>query len=215
MNQKNSSRAKRNRLVLELKRFDTLLVAFSSGVDSTFMLAVAHEVIGVGHPAVGDCGHTGAGRGLDVDAAVVGLGLVAWVLLRPERGDDLASYRPGQPALVDGEVMAVGSDQLFVALALEFGNQGLEVADRLVKLAFELLLLLSLAPEPAQQGVLGGLRLNERGFLPFSIFLQSLELGPGRNQPGLLRCQFLLDRLELLGIADLGPGDEPEVAKLA
>ena len=52
MNQKNSSRAKRNRLVLELKRFDTLLVAFSSGVDSTFMLAVAHEVLAKGVVAV-------------------------------------------------------------------------------------------------------------------------------------------------------------------
>jgi uncharacterized protein len=38
--------AKKERLISILKGFDSLAVAFSGGVDSTFLLAVAHEVLG-------------------------------------------------------------------------------------------------------------------------------------------------------------------------
>jgi uncharacterized protein len=37
---------KKNRLELILKNFDSLMVAFSGGVDSAFLLAMAHEVLG-------------------------------------------------------------------------------------------------------------------------------------------------------------------------
>lgn len=36
---------KRDRLVVRLKQFDSLLVAFSGGVDSTFLLAVAQKIV--------------------------------------------------------------------------------------------------------------------------------------------------------------------------
>jgi PP-loop superfamily ATP-utilizing enzyme len=36
---------KKNRLELILKNFDSLMVAFSGGVDSAFLLAMAHEAI--------------------------------------------------------------------------------------------------------------------------------------------------------------------------
>jgi uncharacterized protein len=38
-------KAKRKHLVALLKQFDSLMVAFSGGVDSTFLLAMAHEVL--------------------------------------------------------------------------------------------------------------------------------------------------------------------------
>jgi len=38
-------KAKRKHLVVLLKQFDSLMVAFSGGVDSTFLLAMAHEVL--------------------------------------------------------------------------------------------------------------------------------------------------------------------------
>ena len=40
-----SLKGKRERLILALKSYDSLLVAFSGGVDSTFLLAVANEVL--------------------------------------------------------------------------------------------------------------------------------------------------------------------------
>lgn len=39
-----SLKTKRDRLFSILKRFDSLLVAFSGGVDSTYLLAMAHEI---------------------------------------------------------------------------------------------------------------------------------------------------------------------------
>lgn len=38
-------KTKRKRLIEILKQFDSMMVAFSGGVDSTFLLAVAHEVL--------------------------------------------------------------------------------------------------------------------------------------------------------------------------
>lgn len=38
--------AKKERLISILKNYDSLAVAFSGGADSTFLLAVAHEVLG-------------------------------------------------------------------------------------------------------------------------------------------------------------------------
>jgi uncharacterized protein len=46
MNEPEKYRDNYNRLLLNLKRFDTLAVAFSGGTDSTFLLYVAHEVLG-------------------------------------------------------------------------------------------------------------------------------------------------------------------------
>ena len=42
---RNSIKIKKDRLVLRLKQFDSLIVAFSGGVDSTFLLAVAHDIV--------------------------------------------------------------------------------------------------------------------------------------------------------------------------
>lgn len=41
-----TARLKKERLIRYLKELDTLLVAFSGGVDSTFLLALAHETLG-------------------------------------------------------------------------------------------------------------------------------------------------------------------------
>ena len=43
---KNTARAKKESLTGRLRKLDSLLVAFSGGVDSAFLLAVAHETIG-------------------------------------------------------------------------------------------------------------------------------------------------------------------------
>ncbi|RLB35066.1 MAG: ATP-dependent sacrificial sulfur transferase LarE [Deltaproteobacteria bacterium] len=40
------ARAKKEQLIKEIKQLGSLLVAFSGGVDSTFLLAVAHEALG-------------------------------------------------------------------------------------------------------------------------------------------------------------------------
>lgn len=47
-----NAHAKKKRLVEALKHLDTLLIAYSGGVDSTFLLAVAHEVLGTSVLAV-------------------------------------------------------------------------------------------------------------------------------------------------------------------
>lgn len=41
----NDAQQKKERLVKNLRRLDSLLIAFSGGVDSTFLLAVAHDVL--------------------------------------------------------------------------------------------------------------------------------------------------------------------------
>ena len=41
----NSVQQKKEKLINNLKQFDSLLVAFSGGVDSTFLLAVAHDTL--------------------------------------------------------------------------------------------------------------------------------------------------------------------------
>ena len=42
----NTARLKKEKLIRYLKGLDSLLVAFSGGVDSTFLLALAHETLG-------------------------------------------------------------------------------------------------------------------------------------------------------------------------
>ena len=43
---KHIANQKKENLILRLKDLDSLVVAFSGGVDSTFLLAVAHQVLG-------------------------------------------------------------------------------------------------------------------------------------------------------------------------
>jgi uncharacterized protein len=43
---KRVARSKKNKLVQQIKEMESLLVAFSGGVDSTFLLALAHEALG-------------------------------------------------------------------------------------------------------------------------------------------------------------------------
>ena len=40
------AKAKQRALIENLKGYDTLLVAYSGGVDSTFLLSAAHQVLG-------------------------------------------------------------------------------------------------------------------------------------------------------------------------
>jgi uncharacterized protein len=44
--EENPARRKKENLILHLKEFDSLLLAFSGGVDSSFLLAVGHEICG-------------------------------------------------------------------------------------------------------------------------------------------------------------------------
>jgi len=46
--ERDSTRRKKNRLIHQLRGAGSLLVAFSGGVDSTFLLAMAHEILGEG-----------------------------------------------------------------------------------------------------------------------------------------------------------------------
>jgi uncharacterized protein len=46
MGDEEEARAKKERLIQRLQGLDRLLVAFSGGLDSTFLLAVAHEILG-------------------------------------------------------------------------------------------------------------------------------------------------------------------------
>jgi uncharacterized protein len=49
---KKTAKMKKEALIKDLKRLRTLMVAFSGGVDSTFLLAVAQEALGDGVVAV-------------------------------------------------------------------------------------------------------------------------------------------------------------------
>ncbi|MFH1489285.1 MAG: ATP-dependent sacrificial sulfur transferase LarE [Pseudomonadota bacterium] len=53
-----TAREKKGKLIQTLKGLDGLLVAFSGGVDSTFLLAVAREVLGDGAVAATACSKT-------------------------------------------------------------------------------------------------------------------------------------------------------------